>query len=281
MLYWILSALLWATWDILYKKSIWLADWKISDKYYQFIWNFFMTIFLPIIYVFFEWESFNLYIFILIFLSAILSIIWELFEQYWYRNEKISVLVPFWEFQSIFTIILWFFVFSDNSTISLVFALLAWFTLVVWWLDFKKFRFNKYCLAVTTGALLWSIKYIIYWLLLVQISEYSILYYNIVVSFFILLIIILLTKELKQYEKIDKQLTKYILLENFTRLLVSFITLFLIKELWLVQAVLIWMLYLIASLIFSYLFLKNIPSKKELLIVFFVFLFVTLWSIFW
>ncbi len=281
MFYWIINALLWATWDILYKKSLWLADWKISDKYYQFVWNFFMSIFVPIIYFFVDWEWFNIYILFLIFLSSILSVVWELFEQYWYKNEKISVLVPFWEFQSIFTIIIWFFVFTDNSTTSLLFALLAWFTLVLWWLDFKKFKFNKYCLAVTTWALLWAIKYIIYGLLLKYLSEYSILYYNIVVSFLILLLLILINKEIYSYKKISLKLTKYILLENFTRLTVSFITLFLIKELWLVQAVLIWMLYLIASLLFSYIFLKNKPSKKELLVVLFVFIFVTLWSIFW
>jgi len=281
MIYWIISAILWAIWDILYKKSIWLAHWKISDKYYQFIWNLFMVIFLPVIYFYFDFEWINLYLFLLIFLTSILSIAWELFEQYWYRNEKISVLVPFWEFQSVFTIIIWFFVFSDNSLISFIFAILAWITLVLWWLDFKNLKFNKYCLAVTIWALLWSIKYIIYWLLLVYISEYSILYYNIVISFLILLIIIILNKELKQYKKIDKKLSKFIILENFTRLTVSFITLFLIKNLWLVQAVLIWMLYLIASLAFSYIFLKNKPTKKELIIVFFVFLFISLWSIYW
>ena len=86
------------------------------------------------------------------------------------------------EFRSIFTIIIWFFVFTDNSLIAFLFTILAWITLVIWGLNFKNLKFNKYCLAITIASLLWSFKYIIYWLLLLKISEYSILYYNILVS---------------------------------------------------------------------------------------------------
>lgn len=37
MIYWIISAILSAIWDNIYKKSVMLSKWKISDKYYQFI----------------------------------------------------------------------------------------------------------------------------------------------------------------------------------------------------------------------------------------------------
>ena len=281
MFYWILSAILWAVWDILYKKSLKISEWKISDKMYQFYWNILLLIFLPLFYIFFDFENLTLYTFILIFITSILSIVWELFEQYAYKNEKISVLLPYWEFQSIFTILIWFFVFSDNSLISFIFASLAWITLIIGSINFKNFKFNKYCLSITIWALLWSIKYVLYWLLLIHISEYSIMIFNTLIWAILLFVLVLKTEKINQYKKITKKITLFVFLENYTRLMVSLITLFLIKELWLVQAVLISMLYLVASLILSSIFFKNLPSKKEIIIVVIVFLFISLWSVFW
>jgi hypothetical protein len=281
MIYWIINALLWAFWNIIYKKSIGLANWKISDKYYQFIWNLLMLIFLPLIYLYFEFQWINLLLFSLLFIWAILWIISSLLDQYAYKNEKISVLIPFWEFRSIFTIFIWFFVLSDNSLISFIFAMFAWIVLVIWWIDFKNFKINKYCLSITASALFWAIQNVIFWYLLISLSEYSVLFFNVAVTFFILFIITLLSKDFYQYKNINKKIASYIAFEQFTWLLIGFITLFLIKELWLVQAILIWMLYLITSLIFSLIFLKNIPSKKEIIIVILIFTFVTFWTIFW
>lgn len=281
MIYWILSAILWATWDIVYKKSLELSNWKISDKYYNFIWNLFMLLFFPVVYLFFEFEWITITIFYLIVLASFFKIIWELFEQTAIKNEKLSVLVPYWEFQSIFTVLIGFFVFSQNSRISFICALLAWLTLVIWSVDFKKFKFNKYCLTMILSSFFLALKYIIYWFVLLEISEYSTLFYATIISTIILLLIIVFSKSLLEYKNINKKISKYIFWENIIRLGVSFITLFLIKELWIVQAVLIWMIYLIISLFFSFIFLKDKPEKKAIIIAVIVFLLVSFWWFFW
>ncbi len=281
MLYWILNAIISAIWDNVYKKSVMLSKWKISDKYYQFIGNLFMLISLPIAYLYFSFEGVSISIIVLLIFTSILNIIWELFEQYAYKNEKMSILIPYWEFQSVFTIIIWFIVFSDSSFITFLFAILAWITLVIWWLNFKNLKFNKYCLALTISSLLYSIKFILYWFILIQLTEFSVMFYTTLINSIILFIIIFLSNELMHYKRMNKKMSSFILLENIIRITVTFITLFLIKELWLVQAVMIGMIYLAISMIFAFIFFKNIPTKKELIVTILVTTFIWLWTIFW
>ena len=280
MIFWILNSIFWAIWDIVYKKSLIESEWKITSKYYQFIWYFFMSIVLIIWLILFELQKINFNIFIIIFISSIFWLFSELFEVYAYKNEKISILVPYWEFQSIFTIVFWFFIFSDNSLISFISAVLAWLTLVFSAIDFKKFKFNKYCIAMIISALLWSIKYILYSYLILNLTEFSIVFYTTIILTILLFLNIFKNKEISQYKKINKKLFSLILSENIIRLVVWIITLILIKDLWLVQAILIWMLYLITSLILSFIVLKDKPSKKDIIVVSFVFIFITYWTIF-
>lgn len=281
MIYWIINAIITAIWDNVYKKSVMLSKWKISDKYYQFIWNIFMLIALPIAYIYFSFESINYIIILLLIITSSLNIVWELFEQYAYKNEKMSILIPYGEFKSVFTIIIWFIVFSDSSIITFLFAILAWITLVIWWLNFKNLKFNKYCLSLTMSSLLYSTKLILYWLILLQISEFSVMFYSTAIKTIILFIIIFLSNELFHYKKMNKKMSSFILLENIIWITVTFITLFLIKELWIVQAVMIWMVYLAVSMSFAFIFFKNIPTKKELIVTILVTTFIWLGTIFW
>lgn len=266
---------------IVYKKALLESKWKISDKYYQFFSDSILIFILPLFYLFFSFELIDLRSLIILSFASVLSIISQLFWQYAYKNEKISVLVPYWEFESVFTIFVWFFVFSDSSLFSFIFAIFAWFTLVFWWLNIKKMKFNKYCLSLLISAILSWLKYIIYWILLLKLSEYSIIIYDNLIMFFLLLLSVIYTKEFLCYKKIKPKLFKIILLDCLIWVIISFITLFLIKELWLVLAVLIWMLYIVTTLFFSYIFFNNKPSNKDILIVIIVSIFITLWNIFW
>lgn len=283
MFYWILWSILWAIGDIIYKKALLLSDGKISNKLYQLVWNSYMSVVLLFWYILLDLGFINLTVVWLLLITWVISIISEIFEQIAYKNEKISVLLPFWEFESIITIIVWFLLFSgDTSTLSFIFALLAWIVLVLWSLDFKKFKFNKYCWLLVASAILWSIKRIIYTFVLlnlaVQVFDATVI--SMITSTIVLFLIALLTKDYLSIKKVNKKMSFFIFLENITRLFVSIISLYLIKELWVVQAVLVGMIYLVFSMFFAFLFLKERPSKKEVLVVLLVFSCITLWTIF-
>jgi len=279
MIYWIISAILSAIWDNIYKKSVMLSKWKISDKYYQFIWNLFMFSILPISYIFYSFEIIDFKILILLIITSSINIIAELFEQYAYKNEKMSILIPYWEFKSIFAIVLWFFIFWDSSIITFILAIIAWSILVIGSINFKNIKFNKYCLALMISSLMQAIKFIIYWFILISISELSIMFYSSFIKTIILLIIIIYAKEIYNYKKINKKMSSYILLENIVWISVTFITLFLIKELWIVQTVLIWMIYLAISMLIAFIIFKNKPTKKEFFITISITILIWIWTL--
>jgi drug/metabolite transporter (DMT)-like permease len=99
--------------------------------------------------------------------------------------------------------------------------------------------------------------------------------------FMILLIINFLTKDIANVKKLSPKMTWLIAWENILRFVVWVVSLFLIQELWIVQAVLIGMLYMVFSMISAFLFLKEVPSKKEILIVVFVCICISGWVYFW
>ena len=74
---------------------------------------------------------------------------------------------------------------------------------------------------------------------------------------------------------------KYIAIENILRFVYWVVSLFLIQELGIVQAVLIGMLYMVFSMITAFLFLKEIPSRKELVIVILVWACISWGVYFW
>lgn len=190
-----------------------------------------------------------------------------------------SILIPYWEFKSIFAIVLWFFIFWDSSIITFILAIIAWSILVIGSINFKNIKFNKYCLALMISSLMQAIKFIIYWFILISISELSIMFYSSFIKTIILLIIIIYAKEIYNYKKINKEMSSYILLENIVWISVTFITLFLIKELWIVQTVLIWMIYLAISMLIAFIIFKNKPTKKEFIITITITILIWIWTL--
>lgn len=281
MLYWILNAILWSIAWIIYKKALELTDGVLSSKLYQFIWAI-ITLLLWVFWYFFMWfENITWWLAGLLFVSAIFWILSEWFEQFAYKKEKLSTLLPYWEFETVFTVVIGFLLFTDTNTTTFLFTLAAGVILILWSIDFKKLSFNKYCGALMFSAFLASIKTIIFGYVLLQLTAYNAFLYNTFMMFLILLIINFLTKDITNVKKLSPKMTWLIAWENILRFIVWVVSLFLIQELWIVQAVLIGMLYMVFSMISAFLFLKEVPSKKEILIVVFVCICISGWVYFW
>ena len=281
MLYWILNAILWSIAGIVYKRALELTDGILSSKLYQLI-GAAITLTLWVCgYFFLEFQYIQWGIIGLLLLSAIFWIFSEVFEQYAYKKEKLSTLLPYWESETVFTVIFGCLLFTGSNLNSFLFTLGAWFILILWSIDFKKFTFNKYCWALVFSALLASIKILIYWYILLELTAYNAFLYNTFMIFIILLIINIITKDIKNVKKLSPKMWKFIIIENILRFVYWVISLFLIQELWIVQAVLIGMLYMVFSMITAFLFLKEIPSKKEIFIVILVCACISGWVYFW
>jgi uncharacterized membrane protein len=281
MLYWILNAILWSIAWIAYKRALEFTDGILSSKLYQLIWAI-VTLSLGLFgYFFLDFEIIWWGIAGLLFLSAIFWIFSEVFEQYAYKKEKLSTLLPYWESETVFTVVFGFLLFTDSSLNAFLFTLAAWAILIIWSIDFKKISFNKYCGALIFSALLSSIKILIYWYILLELTAYNAFLYNTFMVFIILLIVNILTKDISSIKKMSPKMWKYIAIENILRFVYWVVSLFLIQELGIVQAVLIGMLYMVFSMITAFLFLKEIPSRKELVIVILVWACISWGVYFW
>jgi len=281
MIFGILNAFIWAFSSIMYKKSLRETSAYLSDAMYQFLWAVFMLICSSFAYIFLDFQIPNIYLIVLLILTAILQIFSDLFEQFAYRNEKISTLSPFGEFRSIVTILLWFLIFQDTSFISFVFALMATIVLFAWNVNPKTFTFNRFCLAMSISGFLLALKMILYWFILAEISSYNVFFYNILFASIILFIFVVLKKQLSEVKKFTPRGIKYFSLENIGRLFYTIIVLFLIQNLWVVQAVLLGMLFLYSTTFFAYFFLKEKISHKQKMVLFFVSICISVWVYFW
>lgn len=281
MLYWILNAILWSIAGIIYKKSLEFTDGILSSKLYQLIGATITLSLWALGYFFLDFEIIWWWIAGLLFLSAVFWIFAEVFEQYAYKKEKLSTLLPYWESETIFTVVFWFLLFTDSSLNSFLFTLAAWIILIIWSINLKKLSFNKYCWALIISALLSSIKILIYWYILLELTAYNAFLYNTFMAFIILLIVNILTKDISSIKKISPKMWKFIAIENILWFIYWVISLFLIQELWIVQAVLIGMLYMVFSMITAFFFLKEIPTKKEISIVILVCACISGWVYFW
>lgn len=281
MLYWILNAILWSIAGIIYKRALELTNGVLSSKLYQFIGATITLLLWSIGYVFLDLEFITIWVAGLLFISAFFWIFSEAFEQYAYKNEKLSTLLPYWEAETVFTVVFGFLLFTDSSLNSFLFTLVAWAILILWSIDFKKVSFNKYCWALIFSALLSSIKILIYWYVLLEISAYNTFLYNTFMMFIILLIVNIFTKDISNIKQLSPKVWKFIAIENILWFIYWVISLFLIQELWIVQAVLIGMLYMVFSMITAFIFLKEIPTKKEISLVVLVCACISGWVYFW
>lgn len=277
MFFWIIWALLSSLWDIAYKKSVLVSGEKLSNYSYQFVRGFFSFCIVVLLYFLISFVGYQSFLFPPIKIFFIFVFIWlfSLFENslyaYAYKNEKIAVLSPYQQIDSILTVVFGFFFFSWVSITSLIFVLIAWFSLIVWSLDFKKMTFNKYALSIIIACIISSLKTNILAYVLIYISPIDSILYSNLFAFSIAFLILFFKKQLrKSVVNTNKQILTYINLESFVRVLIWFIYAFLVSELWVVQATLLWLLTIFSNMIFAYFVFKEIPAKKDLSVAFIV-----------
>lgn len=273
--------------DIAYKKSVVVSWGKLSNYWYQFIsWIVYLLIIVLIYFLitFFNlqeasqfWSLKNFFILLLIWT---ISVNWWLLSSYAYKNEKISILTPYQQFETIFTVLFWFLFFSWVSLKSFIFVLIAWAILIIGSIDFKKFTFNRYAFAVMLSSLIYSVKANLIAYLLISITPLESILYSNIFSFFIAFIIIFFKKEIMQsISWTNKKMILFMNTESIARILVWFVYAYLVAEIWVIQTALLWLLNIFTNMIFGYFIFKEKPTKKDYIIAFLVALCVIWWNI--
>lgn len=219
-----------------------------------------------------------------IILLCILYVLWSLYESFLYQNlyrqEKISDVLPFVNINKIFTILIWFLIFHDSSYITFWMSLLCWIIVIIFSLDFKRFKFPKRITQFIYAEFITSLNILltVFILKYIDFKELFSLYY--IFLWIVIFTALIYKKEINSLFTQSKTFYKNRVWVLITWQSSFIISLFLIQWLWVTISVLLSFLWIIVTLIFSYFFLKDIPNKKNILQTFIIAILVWIWYIF-
>ncbi len=273
----VLSTLIDCFSDIFWKKSLWFGVWwKVHDLMSYPIWLMIVWYFL---YTWVDLSQIDYFLVISILFITLLAIFNASLYQKIYTKDKISVIMPYTNVNKILTIIFSFILFSDVSITSLIITIIAVFVIIWFSINYKSFKFPKSTKMIFLVEFLAAIENIWAWYLIVTYSE--VLYFIVFVLFWIVLLtwIALYLWEFKTLKWLNKSffINRYI----WAMWWISwFLWLVVIKNLWLSISILLSFLWIWITLLFSYIILKDKPSKKDIILTTIVSILVWLWYYF-
>ena len=186
-----------------------------------------------------------------------------------YKEEKVSVLMPYLNLNKVFVIIASFFLFKDVSYISFCIIIFTVLVIILSSIDIKNRKLPRNFWKIifieanrTICALVGG------WVIL----EYSEITYFVVYGLIWFVVFLLLSIKTKQIQALTHVPKTYWKLRPIGSLwwFSWFLSLVVIKNLWLSIWILLWFLWIWVTLIVSYFFLKDTPSRKDITLTFVV-----------
>jgi len=218
-----------------------------------------------------SWEFKNTDFLLLIFSTLALYVTYPL-RRNAYANEKVSVLQPFAMLYQVFPIIIWFiFIATERANlITFLTAILASLVVIGVNIDYKNFKMNKYSLMVLTSSVIKSFQIFAIVYLLTKVNPASLYFTESIIVIVLAIILILSKRELGEIRLINKKYALLLTLSNSAFIISILLSLTMISTLGIVLTSLLSLLYLSFVYILWYILLKEIPSKKDILVSIFV-----------
>lgn len=281
IIFWIISAFLQAIWWSFRKKAI--DNSTLPPSLFAIPWP---IIWATIVYSLLYFFDTNLLIYIdykiilLILIISSLEILSNYLEIYSFKNTKISNLLPYGNTNSLFIILIWFFLYywTKNSTsiTTFIITLITIFIIIWFSIDFKKIKIDKVI------GILWktlsAITALIIWYILINYSSIEYMSINVIFWFTFYFLITIITKE--KFKQLLKQESNFYTYRTIALVLwwVWFlIGLYIIESAWLLIATLIWFIWLIFRIFSMKFILKDNPSKKQIILAFIVSILIWIW----
>lgn len=199
-----------------------------------------------------------------------------------YANEKVSVLQPFAMLFQVFPVILGFiFIASERANlITFLVAIIASFIVILPNIDWKEFKMNKYSFMVLLSSTIKSGQLFVVLYFLTIVSPITFYFIESLFIIIISIIMILIKSEFNEVKKITKKYAKLLFSANLVVIFSILLVLTMYSSLGVVTTSLLSLLYLVFIYIFWYLLLKEIPSKKDVLIAIWVSICIVIWMLF-
>lgn len=225
----------------------------------------------------FSWMS--IYYILIIVLITIVQNLKTMMNQYIYSIEKISTLMPYTNINKILTIILAFFIFWDISNISFWITLLAVIIIIVFSIDYKSLKVPKIIWLFALWEIVESMLILLIWYVLLSLtwSAYYIMSY--MVWIFFVWSIVIQKWQLKKFKTLPKKFYIDRLTACHFWWVWYLLSVVLIKELWVSVSILLSFIWIWITLLFSYIFFKDKPSIKNIILTVIVSALVWIWYI--
>ncbi len=286
MYIWILQAALNALWLVFNKKIV--SNTNIWNHLQIFFMRF-VHIFILIILVWFGFLNFSIPTSLLTPLNLAIVLLWT-FSLYFtyllrnvaYRNEKVSTLQPFaMLYQVLPPLISFIFIASEkNSPITFLASLFASIIIIYSSINFKTFTINKYSGMVLLSSIIKSVQ-MFYMIYLIQFLSQSTFY--ILESIFVVLIACFFSFRKNEFVWTKYYSWKYLITAFFWQAVILssiVLSLTMFKTFWVILTSLIGLLYLVFAFLFSYIFLKESPWKKDVIVTSLVSVCIIIWVLF-
>lgn len=213
-------------------------------------------------------------------LILIIDLRYDYIQQWLYKEEKISTMMPYENLNCVFAIIVWYLIFKDASVVALIMSLLVIIITILLSVDYKKFEFPKNMKKILFVQILITAETLLTWYFLKDLSDqdYFIIYQIVIV---ILLLFPLFFKRL--FGAIKRMNRKFLWFWSLSSTInnVSFLLyLFLLSEFGVVISTLLSFLGDGITLLFWFIFLKEKPSKKDILLIVITTVLVGIWFYF-
>ena len=283
---WIIQSFLNATWMVLTKKIV--ENKKIGNNWQTFFNRWYHLLIVAALFIFWVFEynyvdakmSFN-DLWLLLIATLALYVTYPL-RRIAYANEKVSTLQPYAMLFQVFPIIIWFIFITTERANLITFLSATIASLVVIWtsIDYKKFKFNKYSLMVLASSTIKSFQVFATLYFLTKFNPASFYFTETILVVIMSISLIILKKEFSEIKLLTKYYIKLLITANSIVIISILLALTMYSTLWVVLTSLLSLLYLWFIYILGYFILKEVPSKKDILVTLFIAVCIIVWVLF-
>ena len=277
MFFALLSTIIWSFSNVFWKKSLNYKIWNRAHEISSYpiplilLWYFFITSF--------SFSDLSIQLVIIVLLIVLIDVVKLPVEQSIYKEEKISVIIPYLNISKVLVIISSFFIFQDVSYTALWVTIFTIWVITLWSIDVKTHKLPRNFTKLLFVETLRTIAILLGWW--VVISYWEISYFNsyVLLACISAFILLFLSHQTTDFKHVWFSYWKHRTMWS-TWWISWFLSLIVINNLGLSISILLWFIWVWITLIFSYLFLKDVPSQKNILLTIVVMCLVWIWYYF-
>jgi len=202
---------------------------------------------------------------IMFFLTVLLTVAFVVRQQLYLEN-KISQMAPFENLNKLFSIIAGFLLYQNASFFSFLVAIIAVIVVIIFNIDWKKFTFPKSLGKIFFVQVCFTVNTLLIAYILKDYSNIDVTMLEMVVGWLVIILFFVKLDEIKQIHTQPFVFYKYRFLAAFFWILAYIVWLFLLKNVGVVLSILLSFLWMWVTLLMSYVFFKDKPAIKDIVL---------------